>query len=381
MTNIKVVIGCSFGDCGKGLMTDYFCNKATLDGNCVVVLSNGGCQRSHTVTTPDGKRHAFRHFGSGTFAGADTYYPKQFIVNPMFFKDEYLELKGLGYEPIAYIHPDCMFTTPFDMIINQLAEEHRGDDRHGSCGMGIWETIVRDGMTAYAFSKLPVDIQVNYLCYIRDIYLSKRLKELGINDVNDEWKDIINSKALMLNYIQDFNWMVEHVEFEFEDILIGYDNVVFENGQGLLLDQNIEGYGEHTTPSNTGIKNPLEIINSAFEEGEYNLEVCYVTRSYMTRHGAGRFDTECRKEDINPDMEDLTNVPNPHQGTLRYGWLDFEDLVDRVKNDSKGVKGFISLAVTHQNEYKLKMNSNLLKDIFLIYESDGHDRSSVTCAM
>lgn len=381
MTNIKVVIGCSFGDCGKGLMTDYFCNKATFDGNCIVVLSNGGCQRSHTVTTPDGKRHAFRHFGSGTFVGADTYYPKQFIVNPMFFKDEYLELKALGYEPIAYMHPDCMFTTPFDMIINQLAEEYRGDNRHGSCGMGIWETIVRDGMTAYAFSKLPVDIQANYLCYIRDIYLSKRLKELGINDVTDEWKDIINSKALMLNYIQDFNWMVEHIVFKFEDILRGYDNVVFENGQGLLLDQNIEGYGEHTTPSNTGIKNPLEIINSAFEEDEYNLEVCYVTRSYMTRHGAGRFDTECKKEDINPDMEDLTNVPNPHQGALRYGWLDFEDLLDRVKNDAKGVKGILSLAVTHQNEYKLKMNSNLLKDFSLIYESDGCGRNSVTCAM
>lgn len=358
-------------------MTDYFCEKASKTEKCVVVLSNGGCQRSHTVTTPDGKRHAFRHFGSGTFVGAHTYYPEQFIVNPIFFREEYNKLQNLGYTPRAIMHPNCMFTTPFDMIINQIVEEYRGDNRHGSCGMGIWETIVRnDGIRVYDFFIKDIQTKIKELKNIRDLYLPKRLKELGVTKISKEWEDVIQSEGMITNYIQDFDWMMNHVLLIDNDILRSYKNVVFENGQGLLLDQNRTEYGSHTTPSNTGIKNPMEIIDSVFAEDEFNLEVCYVTRSYMTRHGAGRFDTECKKEDINPDMVDLTNVPNPHQGILRYGKLDLNDLMKRIEEDSKGVKGNISLAITHLNKYDLDYSS-VYKNFKKLYYSAGYDRSSV----
>lgn len=382
MTNIKVVIGSNFGDEGKGQMTDYFCNQATSNKeNCLVVMSNGGSQRSHTVTTPDGLRHAFSHFGSGTFVGADTYYPKQFIVNPMNFRKEYEELESLGYKPLIHMHPDCILTTPFDMIINQIVEESRGDNRHGSCGMGIWETIVRDGMRVGGLRDLVFNKAIDYLYDIRDNYLPNRLKNLGVKNINKEWENIIKSEGLILNYLSDVYFMTAQVgDFTKDTILKSYDNIVFENGQGLLLDQNIQGYGEHTTPSNTGLKNPLEIINSVFKEDEYNLEVCYVTRSYMTRHGAGRFDTECKKEDINPDMVDLTNVPNPHQGSLRYGKLDLNELVDRIKNDSRNIKTYISLAVTHMNEYQIDISSIIL-NFNNIYLSDGLNRNNIYSAM
>lgn len=87
---IKVVIGASYGDEGKGFMTDYFCKKA--DKPCITVLHNGGSQRGHTVISPDGRRHVFHHFGSGTFNGSDTYFADSFIVNPMVFAQEYKEL-------------------------------------------------------------------------------------------------------------------------------------------------------------------------------------------------------------------------------------------------------------------------------------------------
>ena len=55
MAEIKIVYGTNFGDEGKGLMTDYFCHNAIQAGNKVlVVLSNGGSQRGHTVVTPEG---------------------------------------------------------------------------------------------------------------------------------------------------------------------------------------------------------------------------------------------------------------------------------------------------------------------------------------
>lgn len=55
MKDIKIVIGANFGDEGKGLMTDYFSQKS----NSIVVCSNGGAQRGHTVTTPTAIRHVF----------------------------------------------------------------------------------------------------------------------------------------------------------------------------------------------------------------------------------------------------------------------------------------------------------------------------------
>ena len=45
MKDIKIVIGANWGDEGKGLMTDYFSQKP----NTIVVCSNGGAQRGHTV--------------------------------------------------------------------------------------------------------------------------------------------------------------------------------------------------------------------------------------------------------------------------------------------------------------------------------------------
>ena len=100
MKDIKIVCGANFGDEGKGLMTDYFSQKP----NSIVVCSNGGAQRGHTVTTPDTIRHVFHHFGSGTFNRASTYLSEDFIVNPIIFKQEYDELMKLNYVPNTYIN-------------------------------------------------------------------------------------------------------------------------------------------------------------------------------------------------------------------------------------------------------------------------------------
>lgn len=83
MKDIKIVIGANFGDEGKGKLTDYYTKNAD---NCIVVCSNGGAQRGHTVLKSDGTRHVFHHFGSGTLNGADTYLPEDFILNPLVFR-------------------------------------------------------------------------------------------------------------------------------------------------------------------------------------------------------------------------------------------------------------------------------------------------------
>lgn len=377
---IKVVIGANFGDEGKGLMTDYFCHQSTLRGEkSIVVLHNGGAQRGHTVVTPDGNRHVFHHFGSGTLVGADTYLSEEFVLNPMIFRQEWEELESMKAIPKVYVNHTCRVTTPFDMILNQIIEESRDNARHGSCGMGIHETMIRD------VCNYPIEMWFDssdeakryYLKEIRN-YLSERLLDFGINKIPDNWKEIVNSDLLIENFISELNFMGRNISIRFDRFIEYYDCVAFENGQGLLLDQNNTAYYPHLTPSNTGIKNSLEII--AEMNCKPDIEVCYVTRTYLTRHGAGRLDGECGKQEINPDMQDLTNVPNPHQGTLRYAKLIEKSLEERILKDFEPARKYgakLSLAITHENEYDYVFSNTFKKNFDYIYYSDGETRESV----
>ena len=377
---IKVVIGANFGDEGKGLMTDYFCHQSTLRGEkTLVVLHNGGAQRGHTVVTPDGNRHVFHHFGSGTLVGADTYLSEEFVLNPMIFRQEWEELESMKAIPKVYVNHTCRVTTPFDMILNQIIEESRDNARHGSCGMGIHETMIRD------VCNYPIEMWFDssdeakryYLKEIRN-YLPERLLDFGINKIPDNWKEIVNSDLLIENFISELNFMGRNISIRFDRFIEYYDCVVFENGQGLLLDQNNNEYYPHLTPSNTGIRNPLEIISKI--DCKLNIEVCYVTRTYLTRHGAGRLDGECDKQEINPDMQDLTNVPNPHQGTLRYAKLIEKSLEERILKDFEPARKYgakLSLAITHENEYDYVFSNTFKKNFDYIYYSDGETRESV----
>lgn len=385
MKTVKIVIGSGFGDEGKGYMTDYFANEAKEQNkSCLVVCHNGGSQKGHTVVSYSGLRHVFHHFGSGNIAGADTYLSKDFIVNPIIFNKEYEDLKRKGIITKTFVHKDCLVTTPFDMLINQIIETYRNKDRHGSCGLGVNETIVRNNsmntFTFYDMYKMQNRSIKILLNTISTYYLMGRLKQLKINSIPTEWVEILFKKDNIIeNYIDDLYTMMCRIELVDDSIFDKYEYVIFEGAQGLLLDQNNMEYFPHLTPSNTGLTNPVNMIK---DKNVIDIEACYVTRTYMTRHGAGRFDTECSKDEINSNMVDLTNVPNEFQGTLRYGKLDLNDLKNRIEKDSdsniNGLNIKKSLAVTHINEYKI--DEEKAREVFngyKLYLSDGMTRNSV----
>jgi adenylosuccinate synthase len=383
------VIGSNFGDEGKGLMTDYFCHQSIAKKEkCIVVCHNGGSQRGHTVTCADKLyQHTFRHLGSGTLAGADTYWSKDFILNPMMFRKEHEDLVSRGYETKIYVHKNCRVSTPYDMMLNQIIEDSRGENRHGSCGMGIWETVQRyenydyadTFMTIEELFNVPIKDVYNMLTTIRDEYVFHRLEENGIPCVPKDWEGVLN-KDYLSAFVTDLTYMYANVKVVPDDMFLNdYDCIVFENGQGLLLDQNISGYGENTTPSNTGCRNILDICNNL------NIErglLCYVSRTYLTRHGNGRFDEECAKEEISLNIKpDMTNVANPFQGKLRYGKLSEESLALRVQEDSKGINTYIwetALAITHCNENEIDLEYLYENNVVdKIYTSNGQTYFSV----
>lgn len=113
-----------------------------------------------------------------------------------------------------------------------------------------------------------------------------------------------------------------------QDILHRHAQIVFEGAQGLLLDQD-KGTFPYVTRSHTGVRNAATL---ACEAGIDALEVHYVTRSYLTRHGAGPLPRELPAKPY-ANIIDATNIPNPFQGALRFAWLDLDLLKASVERD------------------------------------------------
>ncbi|MCI9319491.1 MAG: hypothetical protein HFH05_05360 [Lachnospiraceae bacterium] len=94
----------------------------------------------------------------------------------------------------------------------------------------------------------------------------------------------------------------------------------------------------------------------------YTLEIIYVSRSYVTRHGASRLDFECPKETINPEMTDRTNIFNPWQDNLRYAKHPAGEASFRyIREDLKWLHTLrhspftATLCLTHLNETQGKV--------------------------
>lgn len=328
--NVSVVIGLNYGDECKGSMTDYLAHKAGND--VAVVRFSGGANAGHTVQLPDGTRHVFHHIGAGAFTGATTILSKFFIVNPVLFFNEIDELAPKVDVPLhVVVDPEAYVTTPYDIFLNQAIEKSRGKNRHGSCGVGLGETLerVEQGFPLQVKDLYSSDL-LDKLMKIKHEYFYKRLDELQLQD---DIKVLAEADA---RFIADAREFVEVV-----DILPDYkslrefSNLVFEGSQGLSLDQCSEDF-PHVTRTNTGLKNVAALLK-LFNKDDVKLNIHYLTRSYLTRHGAGPLNNEL-KESIS--IIDVTNQPNDHQGSLRFAPLDFGRIKRNVKKDLQHIKGF-----------------------------------------
>lgn len=323
----RAVIGANFGDEGKGLVTDYLCQQ----GAGIVVRFNGGAQAGHTVVRNNGPRHVFQHFGSGTFDGIPTYLSQYFIVNPILYFHERDELDALGVRPAVYAHPECLVTTFADMLINQEMENRRGNNRHGSVGLGINETIERSGVSSLRIT-------------MADLWNGARSLEAKLVEICGNYAQFRTGKPLdkpermIAAFVQSCLALAESVH---PLGIAQCKDPVFEGAQGLLLDQNNKEFFPHVTRSNTGIRNVRALCAQA---GIDRLDAYYVSRTYLTRHGAGPLPGE----DPRMSFADSTNLDHKFQGKLRFAPLDYGSLRRRIRADF-GSDGY-KLVLTHMDQ-------------------------------
>ncbi|WP_282605821.1 adenylosuccinate synthetase [Pelagibius sp. Alg239-R121] len=332
------VIGANWGDEGKGLTVDAIASRLVDGGREVtVVRSNGGAQAGHGVERPEGGRHVFHHIGSGSFVAAATHLSQFFIAHPMVMQKEIGDLENLDVRPYRItIDPRAAVTTPWDMAINQALEIKRAGERHGSCGLGIGETIERQekGWRLCAADLWHKDLREK-LENIRDEWVPRRLEILGINPEKSPLAEILTGRAELISaFLADCRGFTQTVEILPDAELISRDVVLFEGAQGLQLDMDF-GVFPHVTRAHTGIRNMLAIAKEADIQ---TIKATYVTRAYATRHGAGPLPNEAvgaagpGKIDW-ADINDPTNVSNDWQGGIREAPLDLDLLKETLKKD------------------------------------------------
>lgn len=328
-----IVVGANYGDEGKGLMTDFLAER--LEARYVARF-NGGAQAGHTVHR-DGKRHVFSSYGAATLTGRQTILTKDVIVNPYAVLKEYEMLTAQGGTdqgppPPLLVSRNSPVTTQFDMVVNQLSEHFRDDARYGSCGLGINETIVRHlESQRQSIAGSLFDPSDSLLHWIAKNWFPTRLIKLnlGMKMKEVEWLEQLHSAEARVAEFKELMARCKEGVMSFRPP-VSHQQIVYEGAQGLALDE-FMGKFPNVTRSNTGIANALDHIA---QSGGEDVVGVYVTRTFLTRHGAGELKFEMPAHEVlGRDFEDETNKANEWQQNFRYAPLNIPETAKRIKAD------------------------------------------------
>ncbi len=425
---IIVVIGKNFGDEGKGRVVDDLSRQALCGddgfssecGRCLVIRHNGGAQSGHTVVhhgtgnepgreVSGAQSFVFHELGAGSFNGADTLWADTFYPDLYKLNEEYTAFEALsGRKSSIFSMPETPITTIDDVLLNMALEKSRGEGRHGSCGMGIYEAFLR---TRAGFGITVKDVKDGgekelyaRLKRNRDEYVLPRFRELANGQAsslqgdtcNEEYSLDLDKCGEIAELLKEDNVLrnaaIEMCDAAKKVTLVGaeekackiastyadcddtqtfleeYDSVIFETGQGLLLDSENAEYAPHVTGSRTGLTNPASLTEKL---GLTIDEVVYVTRTYVTRHGAGPLKHECERAVLGITNPDSTNVTNEWQGDFRYAPHDsITDFVSAVIDDLGQISysSEVSLAITHTGD----------TDGCMLFSGDGGALNKIT---
>lgn len=338
-----MVFDLGFGDAGKGLLTDFLVRRT---GASLVVRFNGGAQAGHNVVTPEGLHHCFAQLGAGSFVpGTRTFLSREVVVHPTALRIEAAVFEAAGGAsvwPRLRISDQAPLITPYHQATNRLRELARGEHRHGSCGVGVGETV-RDRLLHPGEAVVAGDLrdppalrrklaairerkwlEVRTECDLTDAGASAERAIFQRSGVVDAWME--QAAALAPCVAEDsvlHRWMAEGAP------------VVFEGAQGVLLDERF-GFHPYTTWSTC---TPANVLTLLAEQGS-DLEPIRigVLRAHQVRHGPGPLPTEAPLTGISDH-----NRANLWQGAVRYGWFDAV-LARYALETSSGVE---ALALTH----------------------------------
>lgn len=340
MAHAICIIGLGYGDEGKGNTVD----RLVRTHRASHVVKTGGPQCAHNVVTGDGRHFTFSQFGSGTLAGASTHLSRNMLINPLFLKDEVRDLRAVGVTnpySMLTVHRDAIVITPFQVAANRLRETHRNRGRHGSCGHGINEAV-SDALALGASLRakdlsdpliLKAKLQVSQ--NFKRGQIEPLMHDMGWSeDIAREWDILTAPFNKVMEVYSEFVKKVQVVTDDYlREVFAEPGTVIFENGQGVLLDESF-GWFPYVTRRDTTFEPALDLLQDV--QVDYPTTRLGVIRSYSTRHGAGPFVTE----DASLAHPEAHNQYGQWQQGFRQGHFDMIAL-DYALRVVDGVDGIV----------------------------------------
>jgi adenylosuccinate synthase len=339
-----------YGDAGKGSIVDFLARETDAH---TVIRYNGGAQAAHNVITPDGRHHTFAQFGSATFLpGVRTHLSRFMLIHPLAMLAEERHLQSVGvmdaFEQVT-VENKALIISPYQQAANRIKEIARGSGLHGSCGLGVGETM-SDWLTygdevLFAGDLLDRNEVKKKLSFLREQKIAQLRGFLSnypsTNQIQEEM-GVFTDPALIEATTDIFIHWANLVHLVGQDhlqkILQNDGTVIFEGAQGVLLDE-WWGFYPYNSWSTLTYKNADTLLRESQWDGE-TLKLGLM-RTYMTRHGAGPMVTE--DADMTASLPDLHNRNNAWQRGFRVGPLDFPALRYAL-NVLGGIDGVV---VTH----------------------------------
>jgi adenylosuccinate synthase len=306
-----VVIGAQWGDEGKGKITDLLSRSAD-----VVVRYQGGVNAGHTVVVKD-RTFKLHLIPSGIlYPDTECVIGSGTVIDPGALIKELDKLDELGISSKnLFISSAAHVTMPHHRLIDQAAEEKRGNKKIGTTKRGIGPTYA-DKSERTGLRIVDLLDQANLADQIKWVVESK-------NTILEKLYDIppLDPRAVLEEYQQYAERLRPHVidsSLHVYRAIQQRKNVLFEGAQGTLLDLD-HGTYPYVTSSNpvaggacigTGI-GPTVIDR-----------VIGVAKAYTTRVGEGPFPTE-----LVCDVGDQLCNRGAEFGTTtgrrrRCGWFD-----------------------------------------------------------
>ncbi|MEA3296710.1 MAG: adenylosuccinate synthase [candidate division Zixibacteria bacterium] len=326
----KIVIGCQWGDEGKGKIVDLLAAEADI-----IARFQGGANAGHTIMVDD-KKYVFHLIPSGIIhPGKMCYIGNGVVLDPFGLKDELdvLTSQGIDYRDCLRISPATNLVLPYHKLIEAVQEKLRGTGSIGTTKRGIGPAYV-DKVARHGIRMVDLfspDRLKRKLAYQRQI------KERYLVGSDDERADIDRTCRELLELADLFRPLVTDISLELYRAFTDGKTILYEGAQGSMLDVDLGTY-PFATSSNTTSGGALTGLGIGPRMVN---EVVGVIKAYTTRVGSGPFPTE-----LVDDMgERLRSVGDEYGATTgrprRCGWLDLVGLRHAVR-----INGVDSIAIT-----------------------------------
>ncbi len=336
MANVDAVLGCFYGDEGKGKVIDYL--SANAD---VAVRATGGDNAGHTIKV-DGVKYAMHLIPSGILSGhALGVIGNGVVLNPKVLIGEIDTLISNGYDPekSLRISDKAHVIFPYHPLLDEALEDMRtkkiGTTRRG-IGPAYCDKYERSGLRVEDLYASDFKERLRFMVETRKelihFYDPERFPDPDkILDFDTIYEDYCGYAKRLLPYVCDTITLL-HREME------AGKKVLIEGAQATLLDIDFGSY-PFVTSSNPTIGGML--AGSGISARDID-NVYGVIKAYSTRVGEGPYVTE--EDNAIGDM--IREYGNEYGATTgrprRCGWLDLVAL-----KYAKRINGLTALAVNH----------------------------------